>query len=139
MVTPRPFYRSRAFWLGLPGLAILLWGWWVSTGYVSWARVLGADQFLIGQCGGGAYAIWDLGGSPDGWDGWEFVVGHEKMSAREVRQLKAELAGRETNSNYHYFSIPYYWPVLAYTATWLLTLAWWQRRKSRLMKLHAAS
>ena len=24
----RPWYRSRLFWLGLPGLVFLLWLWW---------------------------------------------------------------------------------------------------------------
>jgi hypothetical protein len=29
-VNQRPFYRSRSFWFGLPGLVFLLWGWWDS-------------------------------------------------------------------------------------------------------------
>ena len=37
----RPFYQSRPLWLGLPGLAFLVWCWWDSTENCSailWAR-----------------------------------------------------------------------------------------------------
>jgi len=37
----RPFYRSRLFWFGLPGLAFLLWGWWDSWRHyseVAWVK-----------------------------------------------------------------------------------------------------
>jgi hypothetical protein len=52
------FYRSRLFWLGVPGLVFLLWVWWDSGGYVSYAR-------------------WVRGNAMDevrvtgGWVGWE--------------------------------------------------------------------
>ena len=29
------FWRSKAFWLGLPGLVFLGWGWWHSMGHYS--------------------------------------------------------------------------------------------------------
>jgi len=37
----RPFYRSRLFWLGVPGLVFLLWVWWDSgkwDSFVFWTR-----------------------------------------------------------------------------------------------------
>ena len=34
----RPVYRSRLFWLGVPGLVFLLWVWWDSGGRVSYAK-----------------------------------------------------------------------------------------------------
>lgn len=37
----RPWYRSRLFWLGLPGLAFLLWAWWdsgKSYSGITWVR-----------------------------------------------------------------------------------------------------
>ena len=37
----RPFYRSRLFWLGVPGVVFLLWGWWDSERHyteVSWVK-----------------------------------------------------------------------------------------------------
>jgi hypothetical protein len=37
----RPFYRSRLFWLGLPGLVFLLWAWVDSYWHVSTAASTG--------------------------------------------------------------------------------------------------
>lgn len=69
----------------------------------------------------------------------EFQRGARKVGAEEIAVLKREWAkAEEMGAGFRHVFIPYYWPVLAYTATWLLTLAWWQRRKSRILKLHAA-
>jgi hypothetical protein len=132
-VTPRPFYRSRLFWLGLPGLVFLLWAWWLSTGHYSGA---GFGGWVIGQMGGEVFARWDADGRPD----WvEFGAGHRDMKEGEAQEMKGMLpAVRELFPSYRIIFIPYFWPVLAYTATWLLTLAWWQRRKYRISKLHTA-
>ncbi|MEK7951675.1 hypothetical protein [Luteolibacter soli] len=35
---PCPFYRSRLFWYGVPGLVFLLWVWWDSGGWNSHVR-----------------------------------------------------------------------------------------------------
>lgn len=133
-MTPRPFYRSRLFWLGLPGLVFLLWGWWLSLGHYSGAGFGGGQNWVIGQMGGEVIARWDADGGPD----WvEFGAAHRDMKEGEAQEMKGMLpAVREMFPSYRIVFIPYYWPVLAYTATWLLTLAWWQRRKTRMMKLH---
>ncbi|MEK7951670.1 hypothetical protein WKV53_14225 [Luteolibacter sp. Y139] len=34
----RPFYKSRLFWCGVPGLVFLLWVWWDSGGCISFVR-----------------------------------------------------------------------------------------------------
>ena len=133
-MTPRPFYRSRAFWFGLLGLVFLLWGWWMSLVHQSAAGFPGNG--FIGQMGGEVFACSDSGGGPM-WGNFSSM--HREMTEAEVRELKNWWAAEtETAPSVRLVFIPYYWPVLAYTATWLLTLALWQRRKSHLMKLHAA-
>ncbi len=70
----------------------------------------------------------------------KFEVHNTEMSAADAHMSKmrmADLLEREPTIRIVY--IPYYWPVLVYVATWLVTLAWWLRRKSRILKLHAAS
>ena len=128
-MNPRPFYRSRLFWLGLPGLVFLLWGWWLSTGH--WSEV-GSEAGIywgIGQLGGEVYAFWDLNGPPD-WG--QFESANPGPGLTKVGDLKRTLAVmREIYPTYRSVFIPYYWLILAYTAAWLLTLALWQRRKSR--------
>lgn len=132
---PRPFYRSRLFWLGLPGLVFLLWGWWISTGNLSWTGFLGAGSWMIGQIGGEVFAMWDSDGGPD-WG--SFFVRHAETTGKEAQEwTDSMVAESERRPSFSLVFIPYYWPVLAYTATWLLTLAWWQRRKARKMKLHS--
>ena len=37
----RPWYRSRFFWAGIPGLLFLLWAWWDSGAYHSHATSMG--------------------------------------------------------------------------------------------------
>jgi len=62
----------------------------------------------------------------------------------DAARMRAELLA-EVDLNWylaaakpHSASIHHKVVVLAYVTAWILTLAWWQRRKSRLMKLHAA-
>ncbi len=56
-----------------------------------------------------------------------------------MRTMKTEMKWtHEAYPPFSYFPIPYYAVVLAYVAAWLLTLTWWQRRKSHLLKLHTA-
>ncbi len=130
-MNPRPFYRSRLFWLGLPGLVFLLWGWWMSMGYFS-GMMVGHGSLFVMQAKASIVAGWVVT-SPIDWTVFDST--HEQLTVSDVEELPVM---RELIANGSYALIPYYLPVLAYTATWLLTLAWWQRRKSRLLKLHTA-
>ena len=77
--------------------------------------------------------------SNEGPDWGQFGARHDEITGEEAREHKDGWAMRsESDPSFRYVLVPYYWPVLAYVATWLLTLAWWQRRKSRQKKLHAA-
>jgi hypothetical protein len=132
----RSVYRSRLFWLGLPGLVFLLWAWWVAKGNMSLVGFSGPHDWVIGQLGGEVIALWDFAGWPTLRD---FATSHGKMSLDEAgREMGAMIEWRREKPTRRLVFIPYLWVVLTYTAVWLLTLALWQRRKSRLLKLHAA-
>ncbi len=135
-MTPRPFYRSRLFWLDLPGLVFLLWGWWLSLGHVSQASWGWTHPWCVWQSAGDLVAVWDSEVGPE-WG--EFRGSHEAVPMMEDREWRTGLPeNRQMYPTYRYVIVPYYQVVLAYVAAWLLALAWWQRRKSRLLKLHTA-
>ena len=135
-MTPRPFYRSRLFWLGLPGLVFLLWGWWLSMGNWSAASSRGSLGWGIAQSKGEVIVWWRSGEGPN-WK--DFDAEHSEIPEKDASEIRNYIIFvRETEPGFRLVFFPYYWLVLAYTATWLLTLALWQRRKSRLLKLHAA-
>ena len=51
----RPWYRSRLFWLGLPGLLFLLWAWLAFTDSViqwRWSRLFPAAEVCLANGGG---------------------------------------------------------------------------------------
>ncbi len=130
------FYRSRLFWLGLPGLVFLLWAWWVSMGHISQARFGYVPVWVIGQSAGEVFVFWNASGFPDWRD---FHALHEKMSMEDASEWRRSLEVLESRVvGFRYVLFPHYAVVLAYAPAWLLTLAWWQRRKSRLLKLHTA-
>lgn len=95
----------------------------------------GGNNWVIGQMGGEVFVQWDADGRPD-WGA--FGAGHREKTVGEAQEMKGMLATvREAFPSHRIVFIPYYWAVLAYAATWLLTLAWWWRRKTRLIKLHS--
>lgn len=93
----------------------------------------GGRVWGIGQLGGEVYVWWDTDRGPE----WMYFVSEDsKMTGEQLREVKDwYVAESEWNPSYRIVFISYHWPVLAYTATWLLTLAWWQRRKARVIKL----
>ena len=118
-MTPRPFYRSRLFWLGLPGLVFLLW-----FGHGSGVGFGGTRPWAIVQTAGDLLVVWDS----EEWPDWQSLGNSTEVA----------LYSQGEHPTYRYVFIPYYAVALAYITAWLLTLAWWHRRKSRLMKLHTA-
>jgi len=134
---PGPWYRSRLFWFGLLGLLFLLWGWWLSTGHISVAGFTEKSPMAIGQAGGEVYGYW----RSDEWPVWRgFHSDHDGISKEQASGLKLRLVEwREREPALRFVFIRYYVVILVYMAAWLLPLAWWQRRISRLLELHSAS
>jgi hypothetical protein len=160
-MTVRRFYRSRLFWLGVPGLVFLVWAWWDSGGYVSNARwVRGSSMDDVRVTGG--------------WVGWKRMT-HLPPSplapilsvdpfttGRNVRLEEVPLAQLCTAKTMdRQFDVPAgfevvsrvlpapsgqggertmilrvaLWVVVAaYVMMWLGTVFWWQRRKARVAK-----
>ncbi len=158
---PRPFYRSRLFWLGLPGLVFLLWAWgrsnllrtrmflppgWVCStqGKLLWYQPAEAEDRVVTV----DYREGDLSMTPDEY----FVTrncfppprGHtttEPLLTTERRWFPPPRSRSEpldADSGYRFFSLPYWMLTSSYLGVWLGGVCLWQRRKARLMKLHTA-
>ena len=164
-MTPRPFYRSRLYWLGLPGLLFLLWVWWDSGGnYSDFSGYERGSRIATVKIHHGCVQLWahadKLTPSPTSLDflffrfqfqdrkfdlpvglSWQIekdeALGDDPAAAGWVPSPgaafpKPELRGVEV-------SVALWFMVLVYLCGLSLTMLWWQRRKSRMMKLHTAS
>lgn len=144
-----PFHRSRLFWLGLPGLVFLLWAWLgsplnlqvrISIGdYI--LRVGGEDRALKVDCevyGSGHLAAPGLrfykGGMYAGDIDTEGQRFFPKALRYDVRKYHYHLGVRSIPE----VKLAYWFLLLFYMTIWLLVLTVWQRRKSRLLRLHTA-
>ena len=130
----RPFYRSLVFWFGLPLLVFLLWVWWFSMGHYIVAEFDEAYRWQIWLQNGSVDVTWDSAGWPD-WQQFHWRCGETTGLFGSKIFWKAPPTD---GPSVHYAFVPYHRLVLAYAATWLLTLALWRRRKARLLKLYTA-
>lgn len=146
----RPFYRSRLFWLGLPGLVFLWWAWWDSGGHFTffrWDR--GAQSEHVGIVAGNVSwsrfterhprkpimaVLYDV----------ERDVMHEQLPSGAIiprgrfpPALRVERVALQTHDVLE-VRVALWVVVTVYLVVWLGTVAIWQRRKSRLLKLPAA-
>lgn len=144
----RPFYCSRLFWLGIPGLLFLLLAWgrsnfssthaWFPRAIYSWQAesVSGGVQWWHKESRiipgpewdpPPRYSVWTNEVSPDHrrWFKWPIW---RKESYSELGQ-----------THYRFHSLPYWLLTIGYTSFWLGGVVTWQRRKSRLFKLHSAT
>ena len=141
---PRPWYRSRLFWLGVPGFAAILWAWLTPLcshegGYFS-ARWIAPGNFYQGFGVTQDFHRLELWlGRPYAGLGNPFRqtgVTRTKFPFEEVRH---SWANNETgpiwfewgNPSADSFTIALdYWFLLpAYLAAWTGSVAFWQRRK----------
>jgi hypothetical protein len=156
----RPWYRSRLFWLGLPGLVFLLWVWRDSGAYSSYCQAYrpGRDAELIVDVSKGlimlqipAYLPENL--SPRGWEASFFrspLTADEFHLAQRHRKPQFDLRVAflweksqwgdplEPDLRCIVMWIGWWLVVLAYTVPWLAMLTLWQRRKARLSRRAAA-
>jgi hypothetical protein len=129
-MAPRPFYRSRLFWLGIPGLVFLLWAWWISTRLYLSAGFSGTNAIGASLTDGEIVAHWTSGGWPDRRNAYgDYYV----LSAEDRHDWKVGLTtASNVNPTFHLAVISCYKIASAYAIGWLLALAWRQRRKSRI-------
>lgn len=145
----RPWYRSRLFWLGLPGLAFLLWAWRDSSTFSSGLfrsghlevhcakQYLGAVEFSYFP------AHWETG--PKRFDTcrteYERVVDERFPMVGAYTFPEAVHAYHRPPSRFSERGIRIaHWLILTvYVLAWGGAVTGWQRRKSHLLKLHSAS
>ena len=143
----RPWYRSRLFWLGLPGLVFMGWLWLAKAGQVfafghlanngtgeSTLQYIGASEgsiyqvttryrYSIGARHGFHWRGFNSPGAglapePGTYFPRPFAIIRRSGWRREHREIRLA-----------------WWVVIsAYTAVWLGAVAGWQRRKARLSR-----
>jgi hypothetical protein len=136
-----PWYRSRLFWLGLPGLLFLLWTW-LGCSIAGWVGWMTDDYFpIVGHYDGSISVEWmeDLGmGFEFGDKGlrWDYVPNGERGLWSPAAQFqRKEEPGTQRRTR---LMIADWTMVLAYLSAWWLIYRWWQRRKARLLKVSTA-
>lgn len=128
---PRPWYRSRLFWLGLVPLLFLVWVWWDSTTYTSGVHFRSAHrEYVVGQGEGyvgvglGTGRALYLSTSPLGWSFHRSRdLGPALPPAVEVYLDHPEMG--------YLVGVAVWLLVAGFTPTWIACLIWWQRRKRR--------
>ncbi len=149
-MTPRPFYRSRLFWLGLPGLVFLLWLWLL---FSPKAICIDAGQRSFDVLSFPSAIEFTTSEDRNAFPSWEVDVWPLEEEDRvdpgdhlfkwdyDERYAGIPAGGGSFVSGFwrqHYLSMRPWLPSAAYLVLWLAAVAWWQRRKYRLLKLHAA-
>jgi hypothetical protein len=84
----RPLYRSRLFWLGVPGLVFLLWVWWDSGGYVSFAAYERGNELRQVEVGRGG-VLWTYAFDPK-------PTGHAAVRPFRAERIELAKMGVET-------------------------------------------
>lgn len=169
----RPFYQSRLFWFGIPGLAFLLWCWWDSTktcSEMAWVRthswvalyqfdgrvclVITEDASEVAPVFSGPAVQFRRGSPLSSWPG-SFIGNLFGTGEVDQRQLRARRYfapgmhhlrwscpysphpgyGSATWLPYREWGLSLWWVVGSYVALLTLSLAGWQSRKRRLLKL----
>jgi hypothetical protein len=140
----RRFYRSRLFWLGVPGLVFLVWGWWDSGGYtshVSWQSGREIRQLEVNR----GCVVWmttvdlrsavPVPGEPfhagryelkgEGGRHFDFAVPFE----RKTDDLKVSVAWMDMTL--HSARLALWVVVVFYAVMWMAMVFAWQWRKAR--------
>lgn len=156
---PRPVYRSRLFWLGLPGLVFLLWTWWDSGQHFSGVtRQRPSETLEINVAAGRlcmvSYRDLDEGaGHPPApvqynVDRRVITASHEAGARprqfdtpRAIERLTGSAEDDPFGVSYETrgIEVACWLLVLVYLFLWSTALLTWQRRKSRLFRLHPAT
>jgi hypothetical protein len=163
----RPWYRSRLFWLGLPGLVFLLWAWGYSNltrhefrigserggvaftqGKVFWVHLeLDASHSAAFDLSDGDVAIWrcppEMSFTPQSIGTGDFLEGSplygDDRRRRWFPPLRWEALRVNPDTGYRFISLPYWLLTAGFVVVWATAVVMRQRRKARLQKHSAAS
>lgn len=134
-----PFYRSRLFWLGLPGLAFLLWLWGVDP-FSTVTLDRGTSRVTVSTGRRQVRIVTYTSAAPIS------VAGHTGTAHRPLPAplfppaVKRTVLVVDSGSGVRatYLSVASWLLLLVYLGVWAALLTGWQRRKSRLLKAAAA-
>ena len=132
----RPCYRSRLFWLGIPGLVFLLWSWFAYPRRgmdLIWA---GTDRWMCLRDNGRHIFIAYQALPPPGKPG--FVIRQDTCGPEQVDPLLPPAIKWRTGLQGFNLVVAYWTLLLIYLPAWLAALASSQRRKARLSRRSAA-
>jgi hypothetical protein len=134
----RPWYRSRLFWVGFPGLAMLLWLWLerpmrhfevkAMWGNRAWHV---ADSSRLLEVG------WDRRSSPYIPSKVEIYRWQRSEDRLFPPALWLSAYGDKLEWDRRWF-VAWWLLIAGYIPLWLCGVAWWQRRKRRLLNASAA-
>jgi len=137
----RPWYRSRLFLLGIPGLLFLLWAWLADPLPASSLTLTTSAHRLNLDSRKRQFMIRREANRPD-----NFVIGGRQGTAAsgtprarffppavDHRTLDFS-APPDRQHRVNFLSIAYWFLLLLYLVAWSLLLLAWQRRKSRRLK-----
>lgn len=129
----RPRHRSRVFWLGIPGLLFLLWGWIDWSSPPSMAVRIGTSRLTVGNWAGVLRMVWvtDPGGSGFAISSRTGTRAPDLINPfpPAIRHSRVNLPG---GNRFMTVSIAYWFLILLYLPLWLGVAAGWQRHKVRL-------
>jgi len=125
------------FWIGLPLVPFLIWGWWKSMQGGTGIMWLERDRSLYLSHGGGALRVGidngqgkgGLSGAPAGGEvrRWEWDLEH----AEDPGGFPMPGLIHEAEDERRVLLLPHWFGLLVYLLVWLGLLAVWQARKRR--------
>lgn len=140
----RPWYRSLLFWFGVLGLMFMFWAWQDSGKAIrtmTWNGSGSARQ--VDQWNGSIRVVYSS--DPGLYRGRMHRFGFHRSEMPTVNRAELSLGPfvfapliSSLDDPNSVMRIPYWVAVALYLIAWLASLNWWQRRKSRLLKLHSA-
>ncbi len=145
--TPRPWYRSRLFWLGWLPIIFLAWLWWDSLLYnneFSFVRNGSSNQYCavysrMGRLTFDVVHIPSQGSSKSGLPHFHFERWDSTQSDLVDMNLGYHVSHAHifnsgpVTTNYT-LNLHYYLIVATAILVWLIACIWWQRRKRRLLQ-----
>jgi hypothetical protein len=142
----RPWYRSRLFWLGVPGIVFLVWGWLANVRndfHISYRAWRGSD-LLSWDWGTSLGSIYHSRSESNPGRGSKFKLGfstfHETLEPDEPTiYFPLRPFGVVREPEYKEVWVAWWAIVLCYTLVWLGALIGWHRRKIRFKKRSTAS
>jgi len=137
--SPKPFYRSCLFWLGLPGMMFLCWLWLGMSGReVTLAASVPYAYSIWMNVGNGSLIIQDMDFPPSSSGPWQWHWGEEKVP-KQVHPMKIGTLPWKPGATRSRYVVVSFWLLAAiYAAGCVCACRWWQRRKARLLKASVA-